>query len=52
MTPQSKTAEESPYPEFEFRPEKRRWLFWLARIFGRKVACCGYYWRGKLWIVE
>ena len=50
------------YPEF--RPEKRKWLFWLARIFGKKhvgvdmgsggysVKITGYFWRGRFWMTK
>lgn len=45
------------YPEF--RPETRKWLFWCARIFGKRMSAKDgdtevvmYYWRGKLWAVN
>lgn len=53
------------YPEF--RPEKRKWMFWLARMFGKKhvgvdmakdncsdysVKITGYFWRGKFWMTK
>lgn len=37
-----------PYPEF--RPEKRRWMFWLARLLGKKIYPGVYMWRGQMWI--
>jgi len=40
--------------EFEFpelKAEKRKWMFWLARIFGKRINEKFYSWRGKLWYV-
>lgn len=49
----------SDYPQFEFKAETRWWMFWLARIFGRKIIgrddChefVAYEWRGKLWLIK
>jgi hypothetical protein len=39
------------FPKIDFQPETKRWKFWLARIFGRKVCGGIYEWRGKWWIV-
>lgn len=36
--------------EVEIRDEKRRYMYWLARIFGKKITTNLYEWRGKLWI--
>jgi len=43
----------------ELQPETRRWMFWLARIFGKRLTGVDgntkvviYQWRGKLWVVE
>lgn len=43
----------------EFKPETRKWMFWLARIFGvKRVGQDGntkvvmYYWRGRYWVSE
>lgn len=48
----------------EFKPEKRKWMFWLAKLFGRRVigqdhgsddytvTTYGYMWHGKLYLIE
>jgi len=41
----------SHYMMPEVKPEKRRYMFWMARIFGRKLTAQAYEWRGKMWIV-
>lgn len=44
------------YPEF--RPETRKWMFWLAKTFGRRLTgneenkeIVFYEWRGRIWCV-
>jgi hypothetical protein len=34
----------------EFQQETRWYMFWLARIFGKKLVKNMYQWRGKIWI--
>lgn len=43
----------------ELKPEARKWMFWLARVFGKRVSVrdsdCEvtlYFWRGKIWASE
>lgn len=51
------------YFNFEFKPETRRWMFWLAKIFGKptigadisddvETVVVGYLWRNKLYMVS
>lgn len=33
-----------------FKTETRWWMFWMARLFGKRVAKNIYMWRGKWWV--
>ena len=35
---------------FEFRPETQKFMFVLAKIFGKKITKNLYAWRGKIWV--
>lgn len=37
-------------PKIEVRSETRWYMFWLARIFGRKLIKNAYQWRGQIYI--
>lgn len=34
----------------EIKMEKRKYMFWLARIFGKKLCKNMYSWRGAVWV--
>lgn len=36
--------------KIEVRTDTRWYMFWFARIFGRKIVKNIYEWRGKIWV--